>query len=55
MITTMRDKYLLYIDVLGFRDLVRSDLTRVYDLYRVVANLNVHRLRNKTELHEELL
>jgi hypothetical protein len=38
----MRDKYLLYIDILGFRDLARTNPQRVYDLYRVVASLNVH-------------
>jgi hypothetical protein len=38
----MRDKYLLYIDVLGFRNLARTNPQRVYDLYRVVASLNVH-------------
>lgn len=38
----MRDKYLLYIDILGFRELARTSQDRVYDLYRVVASLNVH-------------
>jgi hypothetical protein len=39
----MRDKYLLYIDILGFRGLARNHPDRVHDLYRVVASLNVHR------------
>jgi hypothetical protein len=39
----MLDKYLLYIDILGFRNLARTSPDRVYDLYRVVASLNVHR------------
>jgi hypothetical protein len=37
------DKYLLYIDILGFRELVRADPARVTDLYQVVASLNAHR------------
>ncbi|MDQ2730693.1 MAG: hypothetical protein M3Y56_03460 [Armatimonadota bacterium] len=36
-------KYFLYIDILGFSDLVTSDPGRVHDLYQVVASLNVHR------------
>ncbi|MDH4389191.1 MAG: hypothetical protein QE269_10765 [Fimbriimonas sp.] len=35
-------KYLLYIDILGFSNLVDSDWKRVDDLFRVVAGLNAH-------------
>jgi hypothetical protein len=37
------DRYLLYIDILGFSDLVRGDSPRIHDLYEVIASLNVHR------------
>lgn len=40
--TDRSKKYLLYIDLLGFEQLVRSDPARVDDLYRIVASLNVH-------------
>ena len=36
------DRYLLYIDILGFSDLVTSKSPRVHDLYEVIASLNVH-------------
>ncbi len=39
----MPDKYLLYIDLLGFSDLVSKDLRRVEVVYRVLDSLNVHR------------
>ncbi|WP_339298043.1 hypothetical protein MKY92_25135 [Paenibacillus sp. FSL R5-0623] len=38
----MDEKYLLYIDILGFKELVDSDINRVKDLYQVIASLNVH-------------
>ena len=39
----MNDRLLLYIDILGFSDLVAGDPSRVDDLYEVVASLTVHR------------
>lgn len=38
----MTEKYLLYIDILGFSELVASDVARVHDLYGVIERLNVH-------------
>ena len=38
----MSDRYLLYIDILGFTDLVQEGTLRIDDLYEVVASLNVH-------------
>lgn len=38
----MARRYLLYIDILGFSDLVNTD-KRVTDLYEIVASLNVHK------------
>src|ERR1700733_13525676 len=38
----MNDHYLLYIDVLGFRELVESAPERVDELFQIVASLNVH-------------
>ena len=38
----MNDHYLLYIDVLGFADLVEKQPERVEDLFQIVASLNVH-------------
>lgn len=39
----MAYRYLLYIDILGFSDLVAAGSPKVHDLYEVVASLNVHR------------
>ena len=39
----MIHRYLLYIDILGFSDLVAAGSPRVHDLYEVIASLNVHR------------
>lgn len=39
----MSEKYLLYIDILGFSDLVVQDPNRVDQLYSVINSLNVHR------------
>lgn len=39
----MPNRYLLYIDVLGFSELVQKGYARVNDLYEVVASLNVHK------------
>ena len=36
-------RYLLYIDILGFSDLVAGKADKVADLYEVIASLNVHR------------
>lgn len=38
----MPTRYLLYIDILGFSDLVASQTAKVDDLYEVIASLNVH-------------
>lgn len=38
----MPSKYFLYIDILGFSDLVKSSPSQVDDLYQVIASLNVH-------------
>lgn len=43
MPTEMIDKYLLYIDILGFADLVNSGSSRVPAIYEVVDSLNVHK------------
>ena len=36
----MTDRYLLYIDILGFSDLVTE---QIHDLYEVIASLNIHK------------
>ena len=36
-------KYLLYIDILGFSDLVEMDSDKIQSLYDVIDSLNVHR------------
>jgi len=36
------DRYFLYIDILGFADLVESAPSRVADLYEVISTLNAH-------------
>ncbi len=38
----MQDRYLLYIDILGFSDLVRRTPARVHDIYQIIDSLNVH-------------
>lgn len=38
----MRDQYLLYIDILGFTDLVTQSPERVEEVYRVIASLHAH-------------
>jgi hypothetical protein len=38
----MAERYLLYIDILGFSDLVQEDESKISDLYEVFAALNVH-------------
>ncbi len=42
----MNEHYLLYIDVLGFRDLVETAPKRVEDLFEIVASLNVRKHGN---------
>jgi len=44
---TMTDRYFLYIDILGFKDLVRSG-ANVAELYRRIDKLNVHTDRDFT-------
>lgn len=39
----MPERFLLYIDILGFSDLVRADTAKVDDLYAVIASLNANR------------
>jgi len=36
-------KYLLYIDILGFSDLVRKNPKKIDNIYNVINSLNVHR------------
>ena len=38
----MADRYLLYIDVLGFSALIDEGFARIEDLYEVIASLHVH-------------
>jgi hypothetical protein len=38
----MNNKLLLYIDILGFSDLVSESPSKIDDLYEVIASLNVH-------------
>jgi hypothetical protein len=38
----MKCRFLLYIDILGFSDLVAKDVTKIDDLYEVVASLHAH-------------
>lgn len=38
----MKDKFLLYIDVLGFANLVKERVYEIDDLYEVIASLHVH-------------
>ncbi len=37
-----RNKYILYIDILGFSQMVKKNSSIVDDLYNVIASLNVH-------------
>jgi hypothetical protein len=37
------NKYLLYIDILGFTDLVRHDANKITVLFEIIDSLNVHR------------
>lgn len=39
----LMDRYFLYIDILGFADLVLKHPERVKDLYEIVSTLNVHK------------
>lgn len=39
----MKNKYLLYIDMLGFSELVQNKPEEVRRLYRIIENLNCHR------------
>ena len=39
----MEKKYLLYIDILGFSELVKESEAKVRRLYRIIDSLNVHR------------
>lgn len=38
----MKEKFLLYIDILGFSDLVNNQSEKVREIYDVINNLNVH-------------
>lgn len=42
--SAMADRYFLYIDILGFADLV-GDKNRIREIYRIVDDLNVHNNR----------
>lgn len=37
------DRYLLYVDILGFSKLVEGNSPRIHDLYEAIASLNVHK------------
>jgi len=39
----MNDRYLLYIDILGFSALIDEGATKIDDLYEAIASLHVHR------------
>jgi hypothetical protein len=41
--TPLVDRYFLYIDILGFADLVLNAPDRVADLYEIISSLNAHR------------
>ena len=41
--TPLVDRYFLYIDILGFTDLVLNAPDRVADLYEIISSLNAHR------------
>ncbi|EFN4619269.1 hypothetical protein JKL13_000234 [Escherichia coli] len=38
----MNERFFLYLDILGFTDLVRQGSARIDDLYEVIASLNAH-------------
>ncbi|NRF65316.1 hypothetical protein [Vibrio coralliilyticus] len=38
----MNNKFFLYLDILGFTELVRNDRARIDDLYEVIASLNAN-------------
>ena len=38
----MKDRFLLYIDILGFSNLVSEKNFRVHDLYEIIVSLNAH-------------
>lgn len=39
----MNERYFLYLDILGFTDLVRQGSDKIDDLYEVIASLNAHK------------
>lgn len=39
----MENKYLLYIDILGFEEMVRNHNPKIEVLYKIIASLNAHR------------
>jgi hypothetical protein len=39
----MKEKFLLYIDILGFSDLVQKNPEKVREIYNIVNKLNVHK------------
>lgn len=39
----MNERFFLYLDILGFTDLVKEGSERIDDLYEVIASLNVHK------------
>ncbi|MGC1020278.1 hypothetical protein WKH71_05380 [Pantoea agglomerans] len=39
----MNERFFLYLDILGFTDLVKQGSERIDDLYEVIASLNVHK------------
>ncbi len=39
---TMEEHYLLYIDVLGFEEMVENEPHRIDDLFEIIASLNLH-------------
>src|SRR2546425_4226344 len=41
-LTPLVDRYFLYIDILGFADLVMNAPDRVVDLYEIISSLNAH-------------
>ncbi|EJT3522312.1 hypothetical protein ACXLPV_004798 [Vibrio parahaemolyticus] len=38
----MNNKFFLYLDILGFTELVKNESARIHDLYEVIASLNAH-------------
>lgn len=38
----MKEKYFLYIDILGFADLVEQDPSEIEEIYEIIDSLNVH-------------